>query len=266
MPGTPPRVSRPSWFDFVMSIDINKPMTELELNMVVNSLKNRTNSKVCIKVESENGETKTIGDEKEDSIVFEMKHQMDSNDKKTGHFLPIVIVNGKREEVHGLTNIGKACGAETLLFLFKVKIIFLKYLIEINLNFFFIQYNELIENGMKNDEAAKQAKEFIDTEPNLRENFIENIRNDALYSTEMRSLYYRRLHEKSSIIGGIKRRPDSDKPGEFIYELDQEDIKKCNVSINSPKEKKNKRGDYETANLIKVLYSNFISIKITFSN
>ena len=115
---------------------------------------------------------------------------------------------------------------------------------------------------MKNDEAARQAKEFIDTEPNLRENFIENIRNDALYSTEMRSLYYRRLHEKSSIIGGIIRESDPNNPEEFIYKLVDQDIKNCNISIATG----SGRGDYETADLIKVLYSNFISIKITFSN
>lgn len=124
LPGSPLRISRPTWFSYVMSIDVSKPMNELELNMVVDSLKRRTKCPVCIKVQSEDGEVKTIGEESEGGVVLMMKHELAPDGQKTGHFVPVVMRNGKTVEIQGLTNVGKACGAESLLFLFKVIIIF----------------------------------------------------------------------------------------------------------------------------------------------
>jgi hypothetical protein len=182
LPGSPLRVSRPNWFEYIMSIDINKPMNLLELKMLVNTLESQTKSKVCLKVYSDNGETEMIGEETKEGLVLELKHKLDPNGNKTGHFLPIVEQDGKLVEIEGLTNLGAACGPEAVLFLFK--------------------YKELLKGGVAHDDACKQAKDYVNNKPNVREDFLENVRNNALDSAEMRSQYYGRSHEESSIIGG----------------------------------------------------------------
>lgn len=105
------------------------------------------------------------------------------------------------------------------------------------------KYNELVANGVPHEDACKDAAKFLDTEPNVRENFLENVRNDALSSPEMRSLYYSRAHESSAIIGGIRREEDGS------YSLEEKDIKQCNFSFNNVS---NSRGDGATARAILV--------------
>ena len=63
LPDVPLRASRPTWLNYVMSININKPMNELELNMIAYTLKSRTNRPIRIKVQSAlDGQVKTIDD------------------------------------------------------------------------------------------------------------------------------------------------------------------------------------------------------------
>lgn len=99
---------------------------------------------------------------------------------------------------------------------------------------------------MSHEDACLNAEKFLDSEPNLRENFLQNVRNDALSSPEMRNLYYSRAHEKSNLIGGIIRVEDEN--GNVTYKLVQDDIKQCNVSMNQGRS----RGDKEIANIAKV--------------
>lgn len=171
------RLSRPNHPNYLKSWTTDKQVNEADLEVMA-----EREGRLFIIVKP-NGEVKEIGpkDGKKEPFCFKFEPGDKSGE---GHFMPMVMQNGKMVTIDNLSNTGNSCGIESLLYL--------------------KNREKLIKENLPEDVAHQRASESIHADNVKQELGI--IKDYAIHNPAARKLFLTRGHEScDSICGGQKR-------------------------------------------------------------